>query len=100
MALEQIPRSENLVLTAQDTEYSFAIPPAVRSFDFQAREARDIRIAFISDGTFTLGEYFTLKSGNTYYKDVPVEHRAFTIYFRDPANAGTVIELILWEEKG
>ena len=99
MSLEQLPRSENLALTAQNTEYSLAIPPAVRAFDFQAREGRDVRVAFVVDGTFTLGKYFTLKSGNIYYKE-PVEHREFSIYFRDPSNAGTTIEFILWEEVG
>lgn len=102
MPLRKEPQTVNVTLTSQGTEYPFVLPRAAVAFDIQARQARAVLMSFQENGTDIPagGTPWTIKSGDAYYKDVDQEHGIVTIYFRDTANAGTVVELILWREVG
>jgi hypothetical protein len=94
MAVPIEPLTAELELTNANQFYPYVVPAGVRSFDFQARQARDIQIVAGLNNT----QYFTLKSGNTYYVDERKITKGFTLHFRDPSNAGTVVEFLLWRD--
>jgi len=98
--LRQQPSVYILTLTNADEEYSWTCPIAVKKINIQARESRDVRMAFQEGGTAAIGSYWTLKSGQVYYEDYPLEIKNAVFYFRDPTNAGTNIEILYWQEVG
>ena len=100
--LKQLPRTDRLVLTNANQEYPYTFVQAFVALDVQCQQARDVLMSFEVNGTDAPanGTPFTLKSGTVFYKDVRISHFPFTIYFRDTANAGSIIEFIIWEEKG
>lgn len=102
MALSSKPDTDNVVLTVQNQEYSWTLPRSVKRFDLQARQARDVLVAFEANKTDIPagGTPFTLKAGHVYYTETDKEHRPVTIYFRDASNAGTVVEILFWREVG
>ncbi len=97
----QMQGKVNLVtMTGANTEYPFPVPRSVKKITVQARQSRDVRMSFEETGSDVNGPYFTIKSGENYYEDYPLEILATTLYFRDPSNAGTVIEILTWQEVG
>lgn len=85
-----------VTLIAANEEYPFPMAAGVRGFDIQARGDVDVRMAFVEGAT--KDNYWTIKSGHTYYKDSPMQNKPFTLYLRS-ATAGTVVELLLWGDK-
>jgi hypothetical protein len=85
----------NVTLTNADTQYSQALPSATRAIEFRNRAAYDLRYAFTDAKVATpVAPYFTVKSGETYYKDF-VNLTSKTLYLAS-AHAGDVVELIAW----
>lgn len=97
--LQQRPKIFTLTLTAQGTEYPFTVPRAVKKINVQARQSREIRMA-VEAGATGVDPYWTLKADNVYYEDCPLEIKDCVLYFQDPSNAGTIIEILAWLEVG
>lgn len=93
----ETPTEANTALTVINTEYSYAIPAATKTLQFQCRQARDIRFAFTAGKVAgSVSPYQTLKAGNTYYQDF-LSLTSKTIYFATSANAGDVVEVLTWQ---
>ena len=90
----QIRRVYNLTLTSAGTEYSQTLTGNVYQITVQARSAVAVRMA-VSSGETSLDEYWTIKSGGVYYEQI-ISAGDITLYFQDPSNAGTIIEIVAW----
>ncbi len=100
MALKETPEIVNVVLGVAGAESAEqVIPMDVQAFDVQSRGNGPIRMSLGAAGT-TNGPYWTMKAATTYYKEVPMNTPGFSLYFMDPTNDGTVIELLLWRNRG
>jgi len=95
----------NTTLTDADTEYSQALPVGTKHFSFQCRTAFDVRFSF-EDGKVATptAPYATVKSGDSFSAPEKVgfswntdEAAAATIYWAS-AQAGVVVELIVWKD--
>ena len=91
------PTVYNLTLTTANTEYSQAMVPNCRRFEFQARTAVAIRFAFETGKVATPTEpYMTLKAGDAYDSGIiNQELEPSTLYFAS-AGTGIVAEIISW----
>ena len=85
----------DLVLADTGTVYSYALPANTVIYEYQARTAVDVRYAKSEAGITS--NYRTLKSGSVYNTpDRAGTIYTGTLYFKDPVNAGTVIEITIW----
>ena len=83
-----------ITLTVADTEYPVAIPESA-GYEFRARTNVIARYAFIAGQVAgPLDPYLTLQAGEQFHIQAPLA--AHTLYLAS-ANAGTVIELLIYE---
>jgi len=83
----------NIGLTAEDTEYSQALPDSTKAITFQCRTDYDIRFAFVTGKVATLtAPYMTLKMGQNYFED-NLNLTSKTLYLAC-ATAAQIVEII------
>lgn len=86
----------NLTLTVAATEYSQVLPADCKGFEFQCRTAFDVFFAFITGHVAgPVAPYSTLKSGNYFWSGPIADAAAGTLFFAS-AQAGVVVEIIVW----
>ncbi len=86
-----IPTVQNIVLVTKNTEFLINVSAPVKKIMIQVREFKEIQIAFKPTESGT--NYFTLKSGCTYYEDNV--HGPFVITIQ-AIEDNTTIEYVTW----
>ena len=85
----------NQTLALANTEYAVTLPSNFRLLAFQCRTAVDIRFAW-TPGQVVASNYFTLKSGSTYWMDQTLHPGESPILFLATGNAGAIVEVEVW----
>ncbi len=86
-----VPTIENIVLPFKNTEYVISIQKHVKKIMIQVREFKELYISF-TEG-MSGSNYFTLKSGCTYYEDNV--QGPFTVVMQGTED-NTTIEFVTW----